>query len=117
MAEDIGLTDTQLAQIEAIVDAQLPAIHELMDQARTAAETFRSNHGPGDFDETEYRAFFESQDKIHLEAKLLGARAVAQVWDVLNADQQQQVLDKLDAMGPGQGNGKRFGGGRRFGRR
>jgi Spy/CpxP family protein refolding chaperone len=116
VGDRIGLSDAQQAQIQAILDAEMPAVRDLMEQARTAAEDFRASHDPGDFSEPEYRAFFESQARIHVEARLLGAAAADQVWDVLTPEQQQQVLDLLELMGPGHGPGKRSGG-KRLGQR
>lgn len=116
VGDRIGLSDAQQAQIQTIVDAEMPAVRDLMEQARTAAEDFRASHGPGDFNDSEYRAFLESQARIHVEARLAGAAAADQVWDVLTPEQQQQVLDLLELMGPGHGPGKRSGG-KRLGQR
>ena len=114
LAEKLDLSDDQQAQIEAILDAELPAIRNLMEQATTARQDFRDTHGPDDFDEVEYRSFFESQAQSQVEIHLLGARTISMVWDVLTPDQQDELQDLLDLFGPGHG-GKRHGGGKRVG--
>ena len=115
IADKIGLSDTQQDQIQAIVDAQAPALEALRDQAAANRDAFRDSHDIGDFNETEYREHFETQAQLHVEMQLLGAATVAQVWDVLTPEQQQQVLDLLELMGPGHRGGTRFGGGKRLG--
>jgi Spy/CpxP family protein refolding chaperone len=111
LAERLDLSDDQQARIHATLDAELPAIHDLMEQAATARQSFHETHGPGDYDEVAYRVFFEDQARIQVETHLLGARAVSMVWQVLTPEQQDQVRDLLDLMGPGRG-GKHHGGGR-----
>jgi len=115
LADRIDLSQAQSDQIQAIVDAQRPALEALRDQAAANRNAFRDSHELGDFNETEYREHFETQAQLHVEMQLLGAATVAQVWDVLTPGQQQQVLDLLELMGPGHRGGNRFGGGKRLG--
>jgi len=114
LTEKLDLSDDQQVQIEAILDTELPAIRDLAEQAATARQDFRDTHGPGDFDEVGYRAFFESQAQIQIGIHLLGARTISMVWDVLTPEQQGELQDLLDLFGPGHG-GKRHGGGKRVG--
>jgi Spy/CpxP family protein refolding chaperone len=118
-AERIGLSDAQLDQVEAIVDAREPELEALHDQATAARDAFRDAHEIGDFDEAEFRTHFSSQAQIHVEMKLIGAEMMSQAWDVLTAEQQQELLELLELFKPGdgrgQGAGTRHGGGKRLG--
>ncbi|MGD8440712.1 MAG: Spy/CpxP family protein refolding chaperone, partial [Holophagae bacterium] len=113
VGDRIGLTDAQQSQIQAIVDARQPELDALHDQAAAARDAFRDSHEIGDWNETEFRAHFESQARLHVEMQLIGAEVTAQAWNVLTPDQQQQVRDILELFGPGHGVGKRHAGGRR----
>jgi Spy/CpxP family protein refolding chaperone len=114
LAERLDLTQGQQDQIQAIIDAQKPALDDLRDQAATARDAFHDTYGIGDFNETAYRAFFEAQAQLHVEMQLIGANTVSQVWDVLTPEQQQQFLDLLELFRDGRG-GPRHGGGKRRG--
>ena len=114
LADKLELTDDQQGQIESIIDAHRDATQSLRDQAADAREDFRENHGPGGFDEVEYRAFFESQAQIRVELHLNGAGAGAEAWNILTPDQQEELLELLDLFREGRG-GKRHGGGKRVG--
>jgi len=114
LTEKLDLSDDQQVQIEAILDAELPAIRDLAELPATGRQDFRDTHGPGDFDEVEYRAFFESQAQIQIEIHLLGARTISMVWDVLTPDQQDELLELLEFFHDGRG-GPRHGGGKRVG--
>jgi len=116
LAERIGLTETQQSQIQAIIEAQQPALDALRDQAQAARETFAESHEIGDYDADAYRTFFESQARLHVEMQLIGAATVDQVWDVLTPEQQTEVADLLDLLGGGFG-GPRQGAGKRLGPR
>jgi len=114
LADKLELTDDQQGQIESIIDAHRDATQSLRDQAADAREGFRENHGPGDFDEVEYRAFFESQAQIQVELHLNGAGAGAEAWNILTPDQQEELLELLELFREGRGD-KRHGGGKRVG--
>jgi Spy/CpxP family protein refolding chaperone len=114
LAERLELTQGQQDQIQAIIDAQKPAMEDLGAQAAAARETFHSSYGIGDFEETDYRTFFEAQAQLHVEMQLIGASTISQVWDVLTPEQQQQLLDLLELFRDGRG-GPRHGGGKRRG--
>ncbi len=113
LADRLELTADQRQQIEAIVDAHRDATQALREQAADARATFHENHGPGDFDEVAYRAFFEAQAEIHVELQLDGAAAISQAWSVLTADQQDELLELLELFHNGRG-GPRHAGGKRI---
>jgi len=114
VAERLELSTEQQTQIEAIIQAHHTAALSLRDQSAEARAEFRENHGPGDFDEVEYRAFFEAQARIQVEVHLDGARATAEAWNILTPGQQQELLEIIELLGDGRG-GPRHGGGKRIG--
>jgi Spy/CpxP family protein refolding chaperone len=116
LADRLELTADQRQQIETIVDAHRNATQSLREQAADARASFHESHGPGDFNEVEYRTFFEAQARIHLELQLDGAAAMSQAWNVLTADQQNELLDLIELFHDGRG-GPRHGGGKRVGSR
>lgn len=116
LAERIGLTETQQDQIQAIVDAQKPALDALRDQASAARDAFHDTYGIGDYDEVAFRTFFEAQAQLHIEMQLIGAATIAQVWQVLTPEQQGEALELIELFHDGHG-GPRHGGGKRMGPR
>jgi Spy/CpxP family protein refolding chaperone len=117
IGERIGLTEAQQTEVQAIIDARQPELENLHEQAAASREAFRASHEFGDWNEAAFREHFTSQAQLHVEMKLIGAEMASQVWDVLTSEQQQQLLDIIELIGPGhgpgKGGGKRFGGGRR----
>ena len=113
LAVVLDLSDEQQAQIEAILDAELPAIETMRDQLRDAHQAFRANQQPGAFDEAAVRAFAQSQSQTHVELMVAGARTMSRIHNVLTAEQQQR-LEELRALrperghrgGPGSGRGR-----------
>ena len=113
LAVVLDLSDEQQAQIEAILDAELPAIETMRDQLRDAHQAFRASQQPGAFDEAAIRAFAQSQSQTHVELMVAGARTMSRIHNVLTAEQQQR-LEELRALrperghrgGPGSGRGR-----------
>ncbi len=103
LAEELDLTDEQLARIDAIVDDARPTIEGYADQLRSARESFReANDDPTVFDEGAFRSHAEAQQELQIELMVVVQRTRAAVLQVLTAEQ----LQELDAM--------RDDGGRRF---
>lgn len=113
LATILDLSDEQQAQIEAILDEELPAIETMRDQLRDAHQAFRANQQPGVFDEAAVRAFAQSQSQTHVELMVAGARTMSRIHNVLTTEQQQR-LEELRALrherghrgGPGAGRGR-----------
>jgi len=113
LAVVLDLSDEQQAQIEAILDAELPAIETMRDQLRDAHQAFRASQQPGAFDEAAIRAFAQSQSQTHVELMVAGARTMSRIHNVLTAEQQRR-LEELRALrpergrrgGPGSGRGR-----------
>ena len=114
VADRLELTPDQRTQIEAIFEAHRTTTQSLRDQATEAHAEFREDHGFGDFDEVEFRTFFEAQSQIKVQLHLDGARATAEAWNILTPDQQEQLLEILELLRDGSG-GRRHGGGKRVG--
>jgi Spy/CpxP family protein refolding chaperone len=114
VADRLELSTDQRTQIEAIIEGHRTATQSLRDEAAEARVEFRDNHGFGDFDEVDYRTFFEAQAQIQVELHLDGARATAEAWNILTPDQQEQLLEILELFRDGRG-GPRHGGGKRIG--
>lgn len=113
--ERLDLTDAQLTQIDAIAEAGRTEAEPLMDQLQTERQAFRDSHEIGDFDESSFRAHFEQQAELQVELKLIGARTASEAWSVLTVDQQQELLEIMELLGPGN-HGPRNGGNKRHGR-
>ena len=105
---------TSRTQIEAIIDAHRTATQGLRDQAAAARAEFRENHDLGDFDEVEYRTFFEAQAEIQVDSTSTAPAPPPQAWNILTPDQQQELLEILELFRDGRG-GPRHGGGKRVG--
>jgi Spy/CpxP family protein refolding chaperone len=113
LAAVLELSNDQQAQIEAILDEELPAIETMRDQLRSAHQAFRASHQPGIFDEAAVRSFALSQSQTHVELMVAGARTMSRIHNVLTTEQQQR-LEELRALrpergrrgGPGAGHGR-----------
>jgi Spy/CpxP family protein refolding chaperone len=102
LAVVLDLSDEQQAQIEAILDEELPAIETMRDQLRDAHQAFRANHQPGTYDEAAVRAFAQSQSQTHVELMVAGARTMSRIHNVLTTEQQQR-LEELRSLRPDRG--------------
>ena len=78
MAEELGLSDQQLAEIEAIVDEARPKIEAYAEQLREGRETYREGiEDPTYFDEEKFRAHTNSQHEIQTELGVVAGQAKA----------------------------------------
>lgn len=89
----LELSDDQIAQIETILDSELPTIRNLTDELTAARETYAENHGPAEFNEEALRAFLESQVPTTIDLRVAVARTRAAVFQVLTAEQQEQLQE------------------------
>lgn len=110
LAEVLDLTADQQAQIQSILDAEMPTIERLRSQLDDARDAFRAAHQPGDFDEVEFRAHAEAQAQLHVDLMVASARAMSRIHNVLTAEQLDRMQDLRDLRrGP---RGPRNGAGR-----
>ncbi len=108
-AERLGLTDVQKTQIKGIADAHRTEMQTVMTQvgdARRALLIAQVNGGQSD---DQIRQLSAQVAKAEASAAVAEAHVIAEVMQVLNADQQAQVKTMVQ-------NAPRFGGGRRGGR-
>jgi Spy/CpxP family protein refolding chaperone len=110
IGDEIGLTEEQRAEIEAIAAEEQPVIEELRDQLAETRGQHHESGTPGEFDEAALRAFGEAQGELMTELMVAGARLKYRVYSVLTEEQQQQLADLRESMRSRRG-GKRFGGG------
>lgn len=103
MAERLDLSQEQRDQIEAILEQGRPAVDTLRQQLRDGRETFRASHQPGDFNEAEVRAHAQAQARVRTELMVETMRLKSQVFAVLTPEQQDQLAQLRDEMGPRHG--------------
>lgn len=89
----LELSDDQIAQIETILDSELPTIRNLADELTAVREAYAENHDPAQFNEEAFRAFLESQVPTTIDLRVAVARTRAAVFQVLTAEQQEQLQD------------------------
>jgi Spy/CpxP family protein refolding chaperone len=92
MADELGLSDEQLEQIEAIIDAARPEIDGYVEQLRAGRDAFRAaNDDPTVFDEAAFRSHADAQHAIQTDLMVAVGRARAKAFQVLNAEQRAQL--------------------------
>jgi Spy/CpxP family protein refolding chaperone len=111
LAEELGLSDEQLSQIQAIIDAARPEIEGYVEQLREGREAYRAdNDDPTVFNETAFRAHAEAQHSIQTELGVIAGQAKADALKVLTPEQLEQLDEMRGNFG---GKSYRRGGGRR----
>lgn len=113
MAEQLGLSDEQLEQIQAIIDDARPKIDELTEQLRTEREAYRdANDNPRIFNEAAFLAHAAAMHEIQTDLGVVVGQAKADVFGVLTDEQLEQFLEMRGKFGS---NRSRRGGDRRSG--
>ncbi len=110
LAEELGLSEEQLQEIQAVVDEERPRIEELAAELRALHETRRETHDPAVFDEGEVRAFAQQQFLVQVELMVVVERTRAAALQVLTEEQRQQLEEMRGEIGT---RFKRRSGGRR----
>jgi len=111
LAEELGLSDEQLSEIQTIVDEARPKIEAYAQQLREGRETYRAtNEDPTYFDPETFRAHARTQHEIQTEQGVVAGQAKADAFSVLTPEQ----LAQLEEMRANFGSGKAHrSGGRR----
>jgi Spy/CpxP family protein refolding chaperone len=111
LAEELGLSDEQLSEIQTIVDEARPKIEEYANQLREGRDTYRAaNEDPTYFNPEAFRAHAEAQHAIQTKLGVVAGQAKADAFKVLTPEQ----LEQLEEMRGNFGKGKsRRGSGRR----
>jgi Spy/CpxP family protein refolding chaperone len=110
LAEFLGMTEDQVAQIEAIIGEEMAVIEPLREQLHEMVQAHLDDHDPVRFDESEIRSFLERASPLKIDIEVAGARAFSRVLNVLTPEQREQMHELRDSFGR-HGRGKRFGGG------
>jgi Spy/CpxP family protein refolding chaperone len=111
LAEELGLSDDQLSQIQTIIDAARPEIEGFVEQLREGREAYRAeNDDPTVFNEATFRAHAEAQHSIQTELGVIAGQAKADALKVLTPEQLEQLDEMRGTFGR---KSFRQGGGRR----
>ena len=110
LAEELELSEKQLAEIQAIVDKARPKIEEHAQALRDGRDAYRAaNEDPTYFNEESFRAHATVQHQIQTELGVVAGQAKADALGVLTPEQ----LAQLEEMRGNFGRKFRRGGGRR----
>ena len=96
MANDLDVTDEQIAQIEGILENARPQFEALGEQLRTQGEAWRETNDPAVFDEAAARQFAESQAVLRADMMIQHMQTRAAVLSVLTPEQREN-LEQLRA--------------------
>lgn len=100
LAEELGLSDEQLSEIQAIVDEARPKIEAYAEQLREGRETYReATEDPTFFNEEAFRAHAEAQHDIQTELGVVAGRAKADALKVLTPEQLAQLEEMRSNFG------------------
>jgi Spy/CpxP family protein refolding chaperone len=92
VAEELGLSDEQLSEIQTIVDQARPKIESYAEQLRDGRETYRSAiEDPTYFDEESFRDHATAQHEIQTELGVVAGQAKADALKVLTPEQLAQL--------------------------
>jgi Spy/CpxP family protein refolding chaperone len=109
IGEEIGLTEEQRTEIEAIVAEEQPGIEALREQMAELREQHRESMTPGEFDETAIRAFAQAQGNLATELMVSGARLKYRVYSVLTTEQQELLAQIREDRQSSRGGQRGFG--------
>jgi Spy/CpxP family protein refolding chaperone len=92
LAEELGLSDEQLAEIQTIIDEARPKIEGYSEQLREGRETYRDAvEDPTYFNEEAFRAHAGAQHEIQTELGVVAGQAKANALKVLTPEQLAQL--------------------------
>jgi Spy/CpxP family protein refolding chaperone len=100
LAEELGLSDEQLSEIQTIVDTARPKIEDSAQKLREGRETYREAiEDPTYFNEEAFRAHAEAQHSIQTELGVVVGQAKADVFSVLTPEQREQLEEMRGSFG------------------
>lgn len=109
LTEELDLSDEQVAQIEAIVEAARPEMEAYAEELRTNREAYRESQAdPTVFDEQAFRAHAAEQSRIQTEMMVSVQRTKAAVLAQLTPEQLEQLEEMRE--GAGRKSMRRHGG-------
>lgn len=100
LAEELGLSDEQLAEIQTIVDEVRPKIETYAEQLREGREAYRGAiEDPTYFDEEAFRSHATAQHEIQTELGVIAGQAKADALKVLTPEQLAQLEEMRGKFG------------------
>ncbi len=92
LADELGLSDEQLAEIQTILDAARPEIETFAEQLAAGREAYREAHpDPTVFSESAFRTHAAEQAQIQIELMVVAQRVKASALAVLTPEQLAQL--------------------------
>jgi periplasmic protein CpxP/Spy len=88
LARDLNLTEAQLAEIKAFMDAEHPAIKTLMMKMDAERKQLDAATAGGQFDEAQVRALATQQAQAFAELIVAHKRAEAKLYSLLTPEQR-----------------------------
>jgi Spy/CpxP family protein refolding chaperone len=111
MAEALGLSDEQLEEIQAVIDAARPQIEDYAEQLREGREAYRAaNDDLTVFNENAFRVHALEQHEIQTDLMVVVGKAKADIFSLLTSEQRDQLEEMRGNFGR---KSFRRGGGRR----
>jgi len=111
LAEELGLSEEQLSEIQAVVEEARPKIETYAQQLRDGREAYRAaNDDPTVFNEGAFRAHATAQHSIQTELGVVVGQTKAEAFKVLTPEQLAQLEEMRENFGK---RSFRRGGGRR----
>jgi len=112
LAEELGLSDEQISEIQTIVDTARQKVEEegYVEQLQAEREAYRAaNEDPTVFNEGAFRQHATAQHRIQTELGVVAGQAKADAFNVLTPEQFAQLQELRGSFGRGKA---RRGGGR-----
>src|SRR5690242_6888357 len=94
----LNLTDAQREQIKKIHESFDEGTKALRDQMRDLHDNDTADPLSGNFDEAAFRSAAEARAKIQVEMEVQHAKMMAQVANILTAEQKAQLAERHEQM-------------------
>jgi len=102
-ASQLGITDSQKEQIKAIADSHADEWRGIADRERQARQALQAAIAAPQFDEVTIRQRSAELGAVEADAAVAQARARAEVFQILTADQQARLKEIEARIPPGRG--------------
>jgi Spy/CpxP family protein refolding chaperone len=100
LAEELGLSDEQLGEIQTIIDTARPQIEKYAQQLREGRDAYRAaNDDPTYFNPDAFRAHAQAQHEIQIEMGVVAGQAKADALEVLTPEQLAQLEEMRGSFG------------------
>lgn len=91
MAQDLGLSDAQQAQIKSVLDAERATIDPLMKQLGDLHQQMEALTADGSFDEAKVRDLATQQAQVQANLTVEHERIKSKIYNLLTADQRTKL--------------------------